>query len=353
MKWRKEDTFDPFSYTAKLFDQIISNKLIYSDTETNAKLIIFKSFDGKNWVQYDNPSPELEEEFNQKKEIFQPEYHQDLGTRELAPIIIGSPNVTRIGMQGTQDKGQVFNFIELIDQHNSLTEIKNEIFAFIGPRPEELIRRDVEAYLNRVNSDFLPSPDVSTAMEVAIQAQKEGYYEVIWYLVNKLEERMWQQDPNEQTIITPQLIYDLYDEITKNEDNPHCKEAYSKKFDILETQSPSEEEIDLHNAEKLTCAIESGRSKNADFVFAYMCGEKGQPTIQNVGTPESLVSIAKNIKGYKEENKNLTEENEKLKLELAKLKAGIEAEKRVEKRKKQVQNIFTGVSEQDTKKKRF
>jgi hypothetical protein len=231
-------------------------------------------------------------------------YNEALKYSFIVPVVQTASRILSPGNKGimgvctTTDKEKIKVFADLIDKYAPLNEKKYLLYKQIGIRtPEEIL---AEAVSNQVIEG-----NFSKAIELAINHQKDGYFEIIWELANSLHQHM---------TFDKQLLINLYKAITKT--NSHYKEAnsrlvilypclsYTKPYDCLE--------------EQLKAAIESEDQTTIDQIFHQLCGNKGlNLKVTDVkGDSKTLIYLAEQIRNLSIENTNLKNENALLKKDL-------------------------------------
>lgn len=283
-KWIKEGDFQqvhPVDY-----DGAYSRRVAYINrNNSNQELRIFGFPNGTKQIEYCNPSDALFKECIHERQGFT-SYNQK----------------TYVAIYPTDNIAKLKELIEVINKHDSLDEIRDEVFTCLGIRkPEEELAVEV--------SKLTEEGEFEKAVELAKQYQQEGYFEIIWELGETLH-----KDPN----MEPSILVNLYQAISTQ--NPHYKEANEKLYVLSESPKIGKQEVlqkDYFTLEKqFDLANKSDKQNLIDQGYHRLCGyDDLSPILRDVkGDTQTLIATARQLRAKNEIILNLQKEIAQLKL---------------------------------------
>jgi uncharacterized protein (UPF0335 family) len=201
---------------------------------------------------------------------------------------------------------ELIKFLNLVDKHNSISEIKDELFKSAGLKSSKEL-------FNEVIQNFISFDQLK---QLLLDYQKNGNYLFLWEVICLVKNDVFAAG---KPFFELQQLFDLLHSITP--ENFFFKQANSLLFEIINTQEvPSKQEKLLFLEEKFRYALQSESQDLADQLFNELCGYKGlTPVIKKVkGDIETLINIAKQMRELNQrvedleaKEKNYTEEEKK------------------------------------------
>lgn len=188
----------------------------------------------------------------------------------------------------TKDREKLFQFFEiLIKLDESFSQVKDEIFKYLAiANPEQDLADEISVLLDKKK--------INEAISRAIEFQKEGHVETIWWLADTLTPSIMNPADPAEFVMLIKLLKAI------SEDNPHYQEANERLFVITSTSKPSssDEEKIMDLEKRFDYAVKSKNKTLIDLSFHQLCGNKGMiPVIMNIqGETATLLTLAKTIR---------------------------------------------------------